>query len=451
MYVLMAGAGYFYGLTAACMGAKVALYLAAGRTLYDGRKWTYPRSYAPVPRLLPTLGGREPYLALLGTMLAVFAAAAVAPDVYALRVAAALVHAGFSASCACALEWGHGQYVVLWSSVGMLLPAPWAVAVARGAVCYLYVAAGLAKVCVPATPAEYLAPATMRALLTADGSTPRFRVVAWPALFRAIVGSDAALRAVACGTLALELAVVPLTFLAPRPWRLAAMALCLLFHAGIAASFTVVAGTMFFQLSGCYSVAFASNALALGSAPWWCGVALGAAPALSLLTRGHPYAMGERWPATNCALFPWSATQLEFLERLRGGTTRLCFTAAPATDAELIGSPLIGRGQKAAPERGALEVHDSPGNAWNWTKVYPDFVDALNASLREPGGFDAAAARLAPRAQAWLRRDEPLYQTSNDRPLAVAYLVELDAETKLIRRVVKRCHGDLRSMRKCIR
>lgn len=298
-------------------------------------------------------------------------------------------------------------------------------------------AAGLAKLCVPATPAEYVAPATMRALLSADGVTPRFNPAA-PSLARRIIASDAMLRAVAVGTLALELVVMPATFVLPARARWAVVGLCLLFHAGIGAAFTVVAGTMFFQLGGAYVFGLGSD-LAPGSAPWAAGLAFALLPAASLAFRGHPYAMGECWPATNGALFPWSAKQLAFLESLRGGRRRLVLTTYPAAAAELVGRPVTQRGQRAAPDANALAVHDAPGNLWNWTKVYPDFVKALNAVLAGDTPHDLAAVALVPRVQAWLHRDAPLVQTVNDRPLLFAFLVDLDEDKGAIAKVIKQC------------
>ena len=112
------------------------------------------------------------------------------PDSYGLRALCALLHTCFSMGCAFALEWGHGQYVVLWSAWGMLLPAWWAVAVCRGSVAYLYVCAGVAKVCVPSRRDEYVEASTMRALLSKDGAEPRFNP-SWKALARRIISSDA--------------------------------------------------------------------------------------------------------------------------------------------------------------------------------------------------------------------------------------------------------------------
>ena len=93
----------------------------------------------------------------------------------------------------------------------------------------------------------------------------------------------------------------------------------------------------------------------------------------------------------------------------------------------------------AAPEKNALAVHDAPGNLWNWTKVYPPFVDALNAVLAGGTPHDLAAVALVPRVQAWLQRETPLRQTANDRPLTFAFLVDLDEDTATIARVVKQC------------
>lgn len=54
-------------------------------------------------------------------MLVCFAAAALYPDLIWLRLAAAVSHTAFSMGCAYALEWGHGQYPVLWTSWALVL------------------------------------------------------------------------------------------------------------------------------------------------------------------------------------------------------------------------------------------------------------------------------------------------------------------------------------------
>lgn len=36
---MVGSASDFYGLTALCMGLRVLMYVLAGQTLYDGRKW----------------------------------------------------------------------------------------------------------------------------------------------------------------------------------------------------------------------------------------------------------------------------------------------------------------------------------------------------------------------------------------------------------------------------
>ena len=71
--------------------------------------------------------------------------------------------------CAYALEWGHGQYPVLWTSWALAADViagtgdgELGVAVARAAAVYLYVCAGLTKLVVPVSATDYLRPATMR-------------------------------------------------------------------------------------------------------------------------------------------------------------------------------------------------------------------------------------------------------------------------------------------------
>lgn len=84
-------------------------------------------------------------------MLITFAYAAYRPSDNGARLTAAILHTFFSMGCAYALEWGHGQYPVLWmtwvlaASSYFELGEAFEVAAARSVICYLYVSAGLAK------------------------------------------------------------------------------------------------------------------------------------------------------------------------------------------------------------------------------------------------------------------------------------------------------------------
>ena len=79
-------------------------------------------TYRPVPsRLLYLCGRRKSFLLLLPAMLTSFVFAAVRSDLLLARVVAAVMYTLFSMGCAYALEWGHGQYPVLWTSWAMAL------------------------------------------------------------------------------------------------------------------------------------------------------------------------------------------------------------------------------------------------------------------------------------------------------------------------------------------
>ena len=426
-------AWHFYALTAAAMTARCEKYFVQGRPLYTSKKWTVPRACVP-SAMLRLCGQRRVYFALLIAMLGSFMAASMYPNLWALRLLAALAHTLFSMGCAYALEWGHGQYPVLWTSWALvLLPLPFASAVARAATVYLFACAGLAKLCVPTSPAEYLHPGTMRLVMGKGGSfenpTPRFEP-AWPWLTRRLLCAPRLLRCAAIGTLILELVLMPLTFLLSAEARLCVALLCLSFHFGIWAVLTQTAGTMFFQLSGLYAFGICGE-LPVGSAAWACGIIVAALPFASFAAFGHCWVMSERWPMTNCALFPWSERQICFVfDHLVTGPTRLVLTTHHVSEDELLGQPIVSRGQVCAPPAG-VALHDAFGNLWNWTKVYPEFVAALNASCAsgDPCG-------LVDPTTIWLARSKPLAETLSGRPLVCASLVELDPSTKRVRRVV---------------
>ena len=68
---------------------------------------------------------------------------------------------------------------------------------------------------------------------------------------------------------------------------------------------------MFFQLCGVYAFGFCGTSAPVGSLHWWAGAALGLAPLLCIARRGDPFVAVERWPLTNCALFPWYVVSSE--------------------------------------------------------------------------------------------------------------------------------------------
>ena len=188
-------ASHFYWFTFFAIALRCAKYALQGRALYTSHKSTTPTSHAP-SRLLQHCGAREPFLLLLATMLATMLAASYEPSSRLRRLAAALAHTGFSMGAAHALEWGHGQYPVLWSSWALaLLPPPYALAITRASAVYLFACAGLAKICVPAHPRDYFSTGTMRLLMSKDGAAPRFEA-GHRGLARLFIRSPALLRCV---------------------------------------------------------------------------------------------------------------------------------------------------------------------------------------------------------------------------------------------------------------
>ena len=262
----------FYGLTCFAMSARCGIYLCLGKKLHDSNKHTRPVPTWPIPpKLLEVCGTKSTFLRLLPIMLAAFAYAATHPDDTEARLAAAAWHTFFSMGCAYALEWGHGQYPVLWMSWALAASAllglgkGFEVAAARAVITYLYLSAGLAKLCVPANAADYFNPGTMQALMSKDGTAPRFNPLL-PSLSKQFIASPTLLSLTAAGTLVLELFLVPATFLClPGLARWVAV-LCMCFHGGIWATFSSTAGTMFFQLSGIYTLMATDAALTFGSA-----------------------------------------------------------------------------------------------------------------------------------------------------------------------------------------
>ena len=168
-------------------------------------------------------------------------------------------------------------------------------------------------------------------------------------------------------------------------------------------------------------------------APWLLGVVFGMSPAIHLLLRGNPYVQGERWPCTNCALFPWSKQQVDWVMMHLGASSpsvKMVLTATRPTDAmtEMVGLRVTSRGQQSQPAEGKLILHNVYGNLWNWTKVYPTFVAALNVAVAS----NADAHTLIAPVEALLKEEQPLIEVRSGRPLLYARVVKLDPDTGLV-------------------
>lgn len=428
-----------------------------GKTLHDGEKNTSPRPCWPIPARLPSLCGHGHVFAyLLPTMLTAFSVAAAYPSLLGARLFAAVAHSFFSIGCAYALQWGHGQYPVLYISWALVLSLwfdlglAFEVSIARAAVCYLYLAAGLAKVCVPSSKAHYFRPETMRELMSKRVEEKeracRFNALL-PWLSKVFFSSPVLLSGITWGTMILELVAVPAMLVACQPSLAKCIAVaCVIFHLGIWTTFSSTAGSMFFQLLGAYCLMSHSGAdgaelVALGTWPWLTGVVLGLSPAYCLILRGHPYVCGESWPLTNCALFPWSDEQIRWvsthLSNGNGNRVRLVLTtSAFVKKANMVGQAVTSRGQRDSPSHdsgGGVVLHDAYQNLWNWTKVYPVFVAELNAAI-ERNATDPVD--MVPGVQRWLRSDTPLFDTKSWLPLTHVHVVEIDPATKLVTRVI---------------
>eukprot|EP00039_Didymoeca_costata_P021036 m.343198 g.343198 ORF g.343198 m.343198 type:complete len:449 (-) comp22455_c0_seq1:4-1350(-) len=446
-------ASLFYGLTCAAMSVRCGCYLLLGKQLHDGEKNTSPRPCWPIPVRMLWLCGRQDVLIrfLLPAMLTTFAIAAAAPTLLVARLLAAVSHTFFSMGCAYALQWGHGQYPVLYVSWALVLSLlfelgpGFEVAIARAAVTYLYLAAGLAKVCVPASASDYFYTGTMCELMSKrigeEERVSRFNPL-FPWLAQILLHSPICLLVITWGMMILELVAVPAMLLVCLPGLATAVAVaCIIFHLGIWWTFSSTAGTMFFQLLGAYSLmaesaADGSELVLVGTWPWLMGAVIGLSPAICLLIQGHPYVCGENWPCTNCALFPWSDKQIKWVSSHLGSDNnnkvRLVLTTDLLNKNDMVGRNVISRGQKS-PSNDEVLLHDAYQNLWNWTKVYPAFVAELNA-LVEKHASDPVG--MATGVQRWLRAEKPLFDTHSWLPLTHVHVVEVNPVTKIVTRVI---------------
>lgn len=191
----------------------------------------------------------------------------------------------------------------------------------------------------------------------------------------------------------------------------------------------------FFQLSGIYALMAVEGTLAVWSRPWWVGVLCGMSPVIYLVFAGNPFVLGERWPCTNCALFPWSEEQVKWVMRHLGASSKIkmVLTTMPINEASMVGLKVTSRGQAEQPEERSHILHNVYGNLWNWTKVYPKFVKALNAAIAN-GATDATP--LVQPVRELLRKEQLLVEVRSALPLLYAHVVELDLDTGLVVRVL---------------
>lgn len=466
------------------MSIRCLFYLAMGRALHDGEKHTRPRAAWPLPSaLLRVCGVRPVFLTILPLMLLSFLVASLHSDQRFSRLMAALLYTLFSMGCAYALQWGHGQYPVLWTTwflaalkltnpgLDPALELSWAVAVARGSTLYLFLSAGLAKACVPCRPADYMQPETMASLMINQHGQPRFNPL-FPSLTLTVASSRPFLSLTLWLTMILELVIWPATLLCIPTLSFFCAFISMVFHTGIWWSFSSTAGPMFYQLSGLYALGLCSVELVPFSAPWLLCASLGLSPAIYLGIYGHPFILGEKWPCTNCALFPWSHWQVQYATKYFKSSPamiddqaipKLVLSSQKLTTEQLQGLPVVTRGQGTTlqaqkPEQTLL--HSAYGNIWMWTKVYPPVVHALNSHL-SPSGREHQTGRvgqkesqlskevaadlnsllaIAVEVQAWLQHEHPLYECHTDRPLLYAYIVELESSTASTAAIVRKVY-----------
>lgn len=429
---------YFYAFTVLAMGTRCLVYKLLGKSLHDSNKRTVPQAIVP-SWMLRRCGQKSTFLVILPAMLVCFAFAAFNPDSTVARLAAAVSHILFSMGCAYALEWGHGQYPVLYTSIGLVFDGltgdqySIGVAVARTTAIYLYVCAGLTKIYVPESLNDYFFPQTMRTLLMKTPERTRFNPL-FPKLTCWLAQSDAAMLFIVWATMILELIAVPaVLFVDDLTFRTTVVFVCVLFHLGIWFVFTSTAGTMFFQLSGVYVLGFCGD-IVCPFPLWALSASMALSPFAKCLWDGNPFVASERWPLTNCALFPWSSKQINFIQdNFVDGQLRLVLTSNPQVgEANLIGRQITRRGGALPQDDSTIVIHDAIGNIWNWTKVYPDFVAILN---------DVESGRIllkdvVPRVRTFLQHEIPLFEEHSGQPLIDAMLVKVDPSTNVIKSIV---------------
>ena len=336
----------------------------------------------------------------------------------------------------------HGEYPLLYCSVAMVLPEPFAGAAAWGIAIHFILASGVAKLRVGGL--AWAAPSTMRTYLTLyRGSKSR------PPLSkranRFCCEHAWASAGISLATLLLECALVPATLLLPPrgtllPRELASVALVGM-HVGIGTLMSLEVGLVFVSTLPSYLVGFACDA-PLYSAPWALACALGLGPSLAASLVRAP--IPESWPWTAVALFMFNGAQAQRIADLfMVGTTRLVLyphappaapAAAAATDA-LVGLPVAYHGlagektvaaatadaaAAASPDGATARVlHDGVLRVLAFTLLHdvPGLAANLSARPKKDDGDDDAVRAIVRATQAWLRQAPRLYERRSGKAL----------------------------------
>lgn len=332
----------------------------------------------------------------------------------------------------------HGEYPLLHSLWGLVLPPSLAHPICMGAIVNFVLSAGLAKLRMPNVSSDWIKPDTMRVYLQAYRYSRSMPPLV-PRFTDLLLDRPWALSFLAASTIVAEVILVPLIALfAPLPYRILSAWIMIFMHLGIAAVQSFRLALIFCTTLPLYFFAFSCGAV-VGSSAWILAAAIALQPCI--------FVVRETWPLSPVHLFMWSGKQARTLSRLLMlGDTRLVLGVSHCTAETVIGCAVRPHGllladHSCSDEAKLPEVHDAVMRVIGFTLLQGDidvhraFLTLLasgadNASLRSSrvilSDSELAAIRVcAASLQRWLSLNTRLVEARSGLPLSKVLFVRV--------------------------
>ena len=335
----------------------------------------------------------------------------------------------------------HGEYPVLWTSWGCVLPPPFDQAAAWGVAIHFVLSCGIAK-CLVGGVSAWTGPTTMATYLDAYHSSTTSK----PASRRLnrLLARPSVASAVGTATLLLECVVIPATLVLPAWLRpVVGTGGMVALHVGIGLGLSSRVALVFLTTLPSYIYGFGCPA-PHGSAAWWLAASVGLLPSLVALCRRR--LLPEDWPSTPCSLFMWGGAQAERMSRnMMTGRLRIVLATREVGERPggVAGLPVLHHGGSGAFGMGSSHegdaVHDGVLRAMGYTLVHGGLVRAFD--LPGSGGEEAMLRALLRALEQWMARERRLLETASGRPLARAFHVRIDADGRVEKVLLEaNCH-----------
>ena len=437
----------YYALQLVAVGFWWALIKAmTGKPLYslcNGSVVTAP-SWLPAWHLLRLANYKKSVFLAMPLMLILGAAA---PGFLAIRIAVALAVTLYHL-LETAYTSRHGEYPILYTAWGCILPAPYAQAAAFGVAIHFVLSCGAGK-CLVGGPMGWCDPRTMSTYLDAYYGSTTSRPLS--RRLNRLLAMPPCATAVAVATLLVECVAVPATLFLPASLRpiLGTYSMVAL-HVGIGLGMSARVALVFLTTLPSYAFGFSCEA-EVGSAAWCLAAVIGLLPTILVAFRRR--LLAEDWPVTPCSLFMWNGMQAERISRLMmTGNLRIVLATREVAERGLnglIGLPVLHHGGSGAFGMGAKTdgdaVHDAVLRVLGYTLVHAELVDAFEDVNSDAAGEGttpeqaehAMLCAMLRRLERWMDQERRIVETaSGGRPLVRAFHVSIDGEGRVDRVLV---------------